>query len=239
MFEKYSTYFDVEEILHKSVQIQLFFFMKKSFLCRLKRSPACCETNCEQTGRPTNTNPDPSSPHFTRDSGDPNSSLPPPPPDGHRDTTRTSAAAAEGARGNEEAAAAPAARRAMAELRHATAALAAATRATSSPSKRDAEAASASSPLVASPRVSGGGGGKDGVRPHQRWSLPPPVRSLLALEDPRSPAASASYRILVAAMACFALAALFSAPSVWARLVSSWFPDRLASSHIRSVSLDL
>ena len=98
----------------------------------------------------------------------------------------------------------------MAELRHATAA-AAATRATSSPSKRDAEAAS--------PRVSGGG--KDGLRPHQRWSLPPPVRSLLALEDPRSPAASASYRILVAAIACFALAALFSAPSVWARLVSS------------------
>ncbi|CAD6338577.1 unnamed protein product [Miscanthus lutarioriparius] len=105
----------------------------------------------------------------------------------------------------------------MAELRHATAA-AAATRATSSPSKHDAEAASASSPLVASPRVGGGAGGKDGLRPHQRWSLPPPVRSLLALEDPRSPTASASYRILVAAIACFALAALFSAPSVWARL---------------------
>jgi hypothetical protein len=121
----------------------------------------------------------------------------------------------------------------MAELRHATAAAAAATRATSSPSKRDAEAASASSPLVASPRV-GGGGGKDGLRPHQRWSLPPPVRSLLALEDPRSPAASASYRILVAAIACFALAALFSAPSVWARLVSSWFLDRFfLSYHIR------
>ncbi|AQK66504.1 O-fucosyltransferase family protein [Zea mays] len=56
----------------------------------------------------------------------------------------------------------------MAELRHATAA----TRATSSPSKRDAEAASASSPLVASPRVDGG---KDGLRPQPRWSLPPPL----------------------------------------------------------------
>ncbi|AQK81334.1 auxin-independent growth promoter-like protein [Zea mays] len=100
----------------------------------------------------------------------------------------------------------------MAELRHATAA-AAATRATGSPSKRDAEAAS--SPLVASPRV---GGGRDGLRPHQRWPLPPPVRALLACEDPRSPTASASYRILVAAIACFALAALFSAPSLWARL---------------------
>ncbi|OEL22131.1 Uncharacterized protein BAE44_0016849 [Dichanthelium oligosanthes] len=100
----------------------------------------------------------------------------------------------------------------MAELRHATA-----TRASSSPSKRDDEAASASSPLVASPRV---GGVKDGLRSHQRWSLPSPVRSLLALEDPRSPAASASYRILVAAIACFVLAALFSAPSIWSRLVS-------------------
>jgi hypothetical protein len=109
----------------------------------------------------------------------------------------------------------------MAELRYATAA-AAATRASSSPSKRDADAASASSPLVASPRV---GGGKDAPRPHQRWSLPPPVRSLLALEDPRSPAASTSYRILVAAIACFTLAALFSATSVWSRLVSSRFLD--------------
>jgi hypothetical protein len=116
----------------------------------------------------------------------------------------------------------------MAELRHATAA-AAATRATGSPSKRDAEAAS--SPLVASPRV---GGGRDGLRPHQRWPLPPPVRALLACEDPRSPTASASYRILVAAIACFALAALFSAPSLWARLVSSWLPGRF--SHIRYVS---
>jgi hypothetical protein len=106
----------------------------------------------------------------------------------------------------------------MAELRHATAA---ATRAPGSPSKRDAEAASASSPFVASPR----GGGKDGPRAplplHQRCSLPPTVRSLLSLEDPRSPASSASYRILVAAFACLALAAFLSAPSVWSRLVSN------------------
>jgi hypothetical protein len=110
----------------------------------------------------------------------------------------------------------------MAELRHATAA---ATRASGSPSKRDAETASASAPLVASPR----GGGKDGPRAslplHQRWSLPPPVRSLLAFEDPRSLAASAAYRILVAAVACLALAALLlSAPSVWSRLVSYLIP---------------
>lgn len=122
--------------------------------------------------------------------------------------------------------------RAMAELRHATAA-AAATRASSSPSKRDAEAASASSPLVASPRV---GGGRDGFRTHQRWSLPSAVRSLLALEDPRSPAASTSYRILVAAIACFALAALFSAPSVWSRLVSSRFLDNFISVTFMEIS---
>jgi hypothetical protein len=109
----------------------------------------------------------------------------------------------------------------MAELRHATAA---ATRASGSPSKRDAETASASAPLVASPR----GGGKDGPRAslplHQRWSLPPPVRSLLAFEDPRSLAASVSYRILVATVACLALAALLSVPSVWSRLVSYLIP---------------
>ncbi|AQK81338.1 Auxin-independent growth promoter-like protein, mRNA [Zea mays] len=79
----------------------------------------------------------------------------------------------------------------MAELRHATAA-AAATRATGSPSKRDAEAAS--SPLVASPRV---GGGRDGLRPHQRWPLPPPVRALLACEDPRSASQTLCGRILM------------------------------------------
>ncbi|KAL6873822.1 hypothetical protein ACP4OV_013904 [Aristida adscensionis] len=108
----------------------------------------------------------------------------------------------------------------MAELRHATSASAAASRASGSPSKRDAESSSASSPFVASPR--GGGGGKDGARAplplHQRWALPPPLRSLLALEDPRSPAASASYRILLAALACVALAAIFAAPSLWSRL---------------------
>ncbi|KAF0904542.1 hypothetical protein E2562_035438 [Oryza meyeriana var. granulata] len=117
----------------------------------------------------------------------------------------------------------------MAELRHATAA-AAATHASSSPAKRDAESVSASSPLVASssPRGGGGGGGdgKDGAPRsssaphlhHQRYRLPSPVRSLLALEDPRSPSASASYRILVAVVACLVVAALVSAPSVWSRL---------------------
>uniref|UniRef100_A0A804PCG7 O-fucosyltransferase family protein n=3 Tax=Zea mays TaxID=4577 RepID=A0A804PCG7_MAIZE len=54
--------------------------------------------------------------------------------------------------------------------------------------------------------------------PSQGGHSRPPFRSLLALEDPRSPTASASYRILVAAIACFALTALFFAPFVWTRL---------------------
>uniref|UniRef100_J3MH07 O-fucosyltransferase family protein n=1 Tax=Oryza brachyantha TaxID=4533 RepID=J3MH07_ORYBR len=61
---------------------------------------------------------------------------------------------------------------------------------------------------------------------HQRHRLPSPVRSLLALEDPRSPSASASYRILVAVVACLLVAALVSAlvsaPSVWSRLNSPY-----------------
>uniref|UniRef100_A0A0E0Q1U9 Uncharacterized protein n=1 Tax=Oryza rufipogon TaxID=4529 RepID=A0A0E0Q1U9_ORYRU len=114
----------------------------------------------------------------------------------------------------------------MAELRHATAA-AAATRASSSPAKRDAESSASSSPLVASsssPRGGGGGDGKDGAPRssaplhHQKYHLPSPLRSLLALEDPRSPTASASYRILVAVVACLFVAALVSAPSVWSRI---------------------
>jgi hypothetical protein len=72
--------------------------------------------------------------------------------------------------------------------------------------------------------------------PSQGGHSRPPFRSLLALEDPRSPTASASYRILVAAIACFALTALFFAPFVWTRLVSSWLPDRFLSYHIRYVS---
>ncbi|KAL5224769.1 hypothetical protein ABZP36_011408 [Zizania latifolia] len=97
----------------------------------------------------------------------------------------------------------------MAELRHATAAAAAASRASSSPAKRDAEAASASSPFVAS---------RSSAPLHHRYPLPSLVRSLLALEDPRSPSGSASYRILVAVVACIVLFSLISAPSVWSRL---------------------
>ncbi|CAM0909546.1 unnamed protein product [Alopecurus aequalis] len=102
----------------------------------------------------------------------------------------------------------------MAELRHATVAAAAA-RASSSPAKRDAEAASASSPFLPSPRD---GAPRSSPPFHQRCPLPAPVRALLALEDPRSPSSSASYRILLAVLACLALAALVSAPSVWSRL---------------------
>ncbi|KAI4970524.1 hypothetical protein ZWY2020_001438 [Hordeum vulgare] len=123
----------------------------------------------------------------------------------------------------------------MAELRHATAAA----RASGSPAKRDAEAASASSPFLSSPRGGGGDGGKDGaLRPppplHQRYPIPAPVRALLALEDPRSLSAPASYRILLAVLACVALAALVSAPSVWSGLVcprSRLYPLDLVSEN--------
>jgi hypothetical protein len=37
---------------------------------------------------------------------------------------------------------------------------------------------------------------------HQRYRLPSPVRSFLALEDPRSLTASSSYRILVIVITC-------------------------------------
>ncbi|KAM0842710.1 hypothetical protein ACQ4PT_058193 [Festuca glaucescens] len=110
----------------------------------------------------------------------------------------------------------------MAELRHATVAAAAAARSSSSPSKRDLEVStSASSPFIPSPL---GGGGKDGAlrssRPlDQRFPLPAPVRALLAFEDPRSPSAPVSYRILIAVLACLALAALVSAPSLWSHLI--------------------
>lgn len=95
--------------------------------------------------------------------------------------------------------------------------------------KRDAEAAStsasASSPFLSSPRGDRGDNGKDDALHlppplHQRYPITAPVRTLLALEDPRSPSAPASYRILLAVLACAALVALVSAPSVWSRLVS-------------------
>ncbi|KAL6888484.1 hypothetical protein ACP4OV_009510 [Aristida adscensionis] len=119
----------------------------------------------------------------------------------------------------------------MAELRHSTAA-----RASSSPAKRDSDASPASSPLLGSPsargRSGGVGGGDDGdgkdahrsspLLPHHHLHkhvhVPSPVRSLLALEDPRSPAAARSYRILLALLALLLVAALFAAPSLWSRL---------------------
>ena len=123
----------------------------------------------------------------------------------------------------------------MAELRHSTAA-----RASNSPAKRDSDASAASSPFLASPSARGsrGGGegdddGKDAHRsspllPHQHHKrvhlLTSPFRSLLALEDLRSPAASSSYRILLALLLA---AGIFCAPLLWSRLVSSWPPYRI------------
>jgi hypothetical protein len=56
--------------------------------------------------------------------------------------------------------------------------------------------------------------------PGDDWNKAAGVRALLAFEDPRSPSAPASYRILIAVLACLALVALVSAPSLWSRLVS-------------------
>jgi hypothetical protein len=117
----------------------------------------------------------------------------------------------------------------MAELRHSTVAAAAA-RSSNSPAKRDSDASAASSPFASTSSARGRGGGddddgKDAHRSspllphhHKRLGLPSPLRSLLALEDPRSPSASSSYRILFALLAFLLLAATFSATSVWSRL---------------------
>ncbi|XBI93253.1 hypothetical protein VPH35_030137 [Triticum aestivum] len=102
--------------------------------------------------------------------------------------------------------------------------MAAVARASGSPAKRDAKASSASSSFLASPR-GGGDGCKDGVLRsspplHQRYPLPVPIRAPLALEDPRSPSALASFRILLAILACLLLGALVSAPCVWSHVVN-------------------
>jgi hypothetical protein len=118
----------------------------------------------------------------------------------------------------------------MAELRHSTAA-----RTSNSPAKRDSDASAASSPFLASPSARGSRGdddddSKDAHRsspllPHHHpkrvHQLTSPFRSLLALEDPRSPAASSSYRILLAILALLLASGVFSAPFLWSRLVSS------------------
>ncbi|KAJ4816447.1 O-fucosyltransferase family protein [Rhynchospora pubera] len=49
-------------------------------------------------------------------------------------------------------------------------------------------------------------------------SLPPPLRSLLSLEDPRSPSASFSYRILIAFLSFTFFLLLLSIPSIWKHL---------------------
>nr|CAB3445657.1 unnamed protein product [Digitaria exilis] len=116
----------------------------------------------------------------------------------------------------------------MAELRHSTAA-----RASNSPAKRDSDASAASSPFLASPSARGSRGGEDddGKDAHRSSPLLPhhphhkrvhlltsPFRSLLALEDPRSSAASSSYRILVAVLALLVGAGVFGAALLWSRI---------------------
>jgi hypothetical protein len=122
---------------------------------------------------------------------------------------------------------------AMAELRHSMA-----VRSSNSPAKRDSDTSAALSPFLLSPSTRGsrgGGGGDDDGKDAHRSSpllshhhhkrvhlLTSPFRSLLALEDPRSSAASSSYRILLALLALLLAAVIFCAPLFWSRLVSSW-----------------
>ncbi|KAI4963992.1 hypothetical protein ZWY2020_008525 [Hordeum vulgare] len=105
----------------------------------------------------------------------------------------------------------------MAELRHATAAAAA----SGSPAKLTRRPPPRP-PLPLLPTRRRGDGNRTArcARPSAPPEVPHPrpVRALLALEDPRSLSAPASYRILLAVLACVALAALVSAPSVWSRL---------------------
>lgn len=118
---------------------------------------------------------------------------------------------------------------AMAELRHSMA-----VRSSNSPAKRDSDTSAASSPFLLSPSTRGsrgGGGGDDDGKDAHRSSpllshhhhkrvhlLTSPFRSLLALEDPRSSAASSSYRILLALLALLLAAVIFCAPLFWSRL---------------------
>ncbi|XBI95842.1 hypothetical protein VPH35_032222 [Triticum aestivum] len=102
--------------------------------------------------------------------------------------------------------------------------MAAVAHASGSPAKRDAKASFAPSSFLASPR-GGGDGCKVGVLRsspplHQRYPLPVPIRAPLTLEDPRSLSALASYRILLAILACLLLGTLVSAPCVWSHLAS-------------------
>ncbi|CAL9055796.1 protein PECTIC ARABINOGALACTAN SYNTHESIS-RELATED [Musa acuminata AAA Group] len=109
----------------------------------------------------------------------------------------------------------------MAELRH-SASMGNRASAGSSPVKRD----DPSAPFVSASGVDGGGRDRDRDRdkdPHRApfassvLHLPPPIRSLLALEDPRV-STSTAYRILVAFLAFLVLAGFLSLPSLWSRL---------------------
>ncbi|XP_073010195.1 protein PECTIC ARABINOGALACTAN SYNTHESIS-RELATED isoform X1 [Typha latifolia] len=115
----------------------------------------------------------------------------------------------------------------MAELRHSASIGSRGASAASSPVKRD----DAATPFISSTA----GGGRDRDRdadrdkePHRSSSpfspsavllhLHPPFRSLLSLEDPRSPSSSISYRILLVFLAFLLFAGLLSLPSLWTRL---------------------
>ncbi|RWW00797.1 hypothetical protein BHE74_00031773 [Ensete ventricosum] len=130
----------------------------------------------------------------------------------------------------------------MAELRH-SASMGNRASAGSSPVKRD----DPSAPFVSAGGADGGGRDRDRDRdkdPHRApfassvLHLPPPIRSLLALEDPRV-STSTAYRILVAFLAFLVLAGLLSLPSLWSRLVSPSSSTSLLPCLICLVVLDL
>ncbi|WOK96866.1 hypothetical protein Cni_G05574 [Canna indica] len=111
----------------------------------------------------------------------------------------------------------------MAELRH-SASMGSRASSAVSPAKRD----DPSAPFISAASVDGGGRDWDRDRdkdPHRvpfgssllHLHLPSPIRSLLALEDPRV-STSSSYRILVAFLAFLVVAVLFFVPSLWSRL---------------------
>lgn len=112
----------------------------------------------------------------------------------------------------------------MAELRHSASM---SNRASAGASPAKVEDASHSFISAAATDV----GGRDQDRDHDKdphrpsfvsalLNLPVPIRSLLALEDPRA-STSYSYRILVGFLAFLVLVGLLSLPSFWSRLVRS------------------
>lgn len=95
----------------------------------------------------------------------------------------------------------------------------------SSPVKREDASAAAATPFLPSSVAASDHDLDRDKDPHRATSpfilsLPSPLRSLLSLEDPRSPSASFSYRILIAFLSFTFFLLLLSIPSIWKHLVT-------------------